>query len=51
VASAGPSPVAASGGVTGARYQRLHAQALEDPVVKSLVSRFGGRIVEIKEVP
>ena len=36
---------------TGARYQRLHAQALEDPVVKSLVSRFGGRIVEIKEVP
>jgi len=49
-----PSPSAESAapaGVTGARYQRLHAQALEDPVVKSLVSRFGGRIVEIKEVP
>jgi len=43
-----PAPPAAT---TGARYQRLHAQALEDPVVKSLVSRFGGRIVEIKEVP
>ena len=43
-----PAPPA---GATGARYQRLHAQALEDPVVKGLVSRFGGRIVEIKEVP
>jgi DNA polymerase-3 subunit gamma/tau len=46
-----PAAPTAPPGVTGARYQRLHAQALEDPVVKSLVSRFGGRIVEIKEVP
>lgn len=46
-----PHPASAPPGITGARYQRLHAQALEDPVVKSIVSRFGGRIVEIKEVP
>jgi hypothetical protein len=35
----------------GARYQRLLSQALEDPVVRNLLDRFGGRIVEIKEVP
>ena len=35
----------------GARYQRLLSQALEDPVVKNILDRFGGRIVEIKEVP
>jgi hypothetical protein len=29
----------------------MQAQALEDPVVKSLIQRFGARIVEIKEVP
>jgi DNA polymerase-3 subunit gamma/tau len=46
-----PGVPAGTSSPTGARYQRLHAQALEDPVVKSLVGRFGGRIVEIKEVP
>jgi DNA polymerase-3 subunit gamma/tau len=34
-----------------ARQRRIQAQAQDDPAVKGILERFGGRIVEIKEVP
>jgi hypothetical protein len=46
-----PAPAAKAQPISGARYQRLQALALEDPIVKNVLERFGGRIVEIKEIP
>ena len=45
------APPARHMGEDDARRERLMAEALEDPVVKDLLRRFEGRIVEIKEAP
>ena len=51
VAAAGPAPdPAVDAPISEARRQRLLAEAHEDPIVRKIVERFEGRIVEVKEV-
>lgn len=51
VVRSGPTSAATPERAAGGKHERLVSQALEDPVVRKLVERFGAKIVEVKEVP